>query len=412
MMPLSFASMFILSFALPALALATDSSYQHSFLTTYANGSTQEGTLAVGKTKDCIRVALPPDELQEDNNFEEASPSDEEMIYCQKPEPAMTALNKQKKTYMTFDHAMVQAMHDQRAQMMRQIGIEPGSGQEEELYKSFGGAMGMVKQKQRESMEKALQDENMTPEERAKAEAFMNQRYPDSSSSGSLEIAAQVTDLQKRGNQNGIPCKWYKMKMSGLVHMVNRVCAADWSAIPGGDRLKHVMQSWMNFMKEMSKGTFMKNTAYEAIMKIDGFRLISVKEDGKGNVVSEERYQGSDSVKVAYVPPSDFTEESMEMMGRNRSRRARKIVPPAMGQSPPGQNVKREPIANKHQTELQPGECKKIDGEFVCNEEGPSPTGQGNNFDNSDTPNKNAEDMKKSVNDLLEGMGLGGFLGN
>ena len=70
--------------------------------------------------------------------------------------------------------------------------------------------------------------------------------------------------------------------------MVNRVCAADWSAMPGGERTKAVMYDWINFMKDMSQGTLMKNNAYEAIMKINGFRLISIKEDGNGNVVSEE----------------------------------------------------------------------------------------------------------------------------
>ena len=302
--------------------------------------------MTVGKTKDCIRVALPPDELDKDNDFQDSSSGNDEMIFCTKPQPAMTSLSKQEKTYQRFDKAMVQAMHDQRSQMMRQMGIEPGSDQEKELFKSFGDTMGMVKQKQRDAMQKAAHDPNRPPEEQAKVDDYMKEHYPDSSSSGSMEITTNVTDLQKRGAENGISCKWYKMEMSGPVHMVNRVCAAAWSAIPGGERLKHVMQSWMNFMKEMSKGTFMKNNAYEAIMKIDGFRLISVKEDGKGNVVSEERYQESDSVKVAYVPPSDFTEESMGMGGQNRSRRARKIIPPAMDQTPPGQNVKKEPIAN------------------------------------------------------------------
>ena len=39
---------------------------------------------------------------------------------------------------------------------MKQIGIEPGSGQENELFKSLGEAMGMMKQKQRESMEEVF----------------------------------------------------------------------------------------------------------------------------------------------------------------------------------------------------------------------------------------------------------------
>ena len=232
----------------------------------------------------------------------------------------MTSLNKKNKTYQRFDQAMVQAMHGQREQMMKQIGIEPGSGQEKELFMSFGDAMGMMKQQQRERMEEALQDENMSPEERAEAEAYMKKNYsgfPISQLHGNMQH--KVTDLHKRDTQKGISCKWYKFEMSGLVHMVNRVCAADWSAIPGGERSKDVMYAWMNFMKDMSQGTFMKNNAYEAIMKIDGFRLISIKEDGNGNVVSEERYQGSDSVRdLAYVPPKEYTEETMDRMGQKQ----------------------------------------------------------------------------------------------
>ncbi len=252
----------------------------------------------------------------------------------------------------------------------------------------------------------------MSPEERAEAEAYMKKNYPDSPSPSSMEVATKVTDLHKRDTQKGISCKWYKIEMTGLVHMVNRVCAAAASAIPGGQRTKDVMDAWMNFMKAMSKGTFRKSNAYEAIMKIDGFRLISIKEDGNGNVVSEERYQGSDIVKVSYLPPKEYTEESMDIMGQNRNRRARKIIPPPMNQTPPGQDGKKKPIGSIDSAELQPGECKKIAGEIVCNEEEPATRTQANNQDDSGTPNEKAEDMKKKVGDLLEGMGLGNVFGN
>jgi len=412
MKQLIFASMYILSVALPALALGSDTSYQHSFKTTYPNGSSQEGSLTVGKTKNCMRVALPPDELDEDNEIQDKSLGNDELIFCQEPEPAMTSLNKQDKTYHKFDQAMVQAMNNQREQMMKQIGIEPGSGQEEDLFKSFGDAMGMMKQKQRKSMEETLQDENMSPEERAEAEAYMKKNYPKSPSPGSMKIATKVTDLNKRDTQKGISCKWYKVEMSGLVHMVNRVCAAAWSAIPGGERTKDVMNAWMNFMKDMSKGTFMKNNAYEAIMKIDGFRLISIKEDGNGNVVSEARYQESDSVEISYLPPTDYVEESMEMMGQKQNRRARKMmVPPMKGMSTRPES-KEPPIASIDSTELQPGECKKTKEGIVCNEEELATRTQANNPDDTGTSGDNTEDMKKNVGDLLEGMGLGNVFGN
>ena len=412
MKQLLFASMSILYLALPELALATDPSYQHSFKTTYGNGTSQVGFLSVGKTKNCVLISLPPDERDEDNDLKDKSFGNDEIIFCQEPEPVMTSLDKQDKTYQRFDQAMVQAMHGQREQMMKQIGIEPGSGQEKELFKSFGDAMGMVKQKQRESMEETLQDENMSPEERAEAEAYMKKNYPDSPSPSSMEVATKVTDLHKRDTQKGISCKWYKIEMTGLVHMVNRVCAADWSAIPGGERTKDVMNGWMNFMKDMSQGTFMKNNPYEAIMKIDGFRLISIKEDGIGNVVSEERYQESDSVEISYLPPTEYVEESMDMMGQKQNRRARKMMVPPMQGTSTRQEIKKPPITIIDTTELQPGECKKTKEGIVCNEEEPATRTQANNPDDSGTLSDNTEDMKKKVGDLLEGMGLGNVFGN
>jgi hypothetical protein len=69
----------------------------------------------------------------------------------------------------------------------------------------------------------------------------MKKNYPESPSPSSMEVATKVTDLHKRDTQKGISCKWYKIEMTGLVHMVNRVCAAAASAIPGGQRTKDVM---------------------------------------------------------------------------------------------------------------------------------------------------------------------------
>jgi hypothetical protein len=128
--------------------------------------------------------------------------------------------------------------------------------------------------------------------------------------------------------------------------------------------------------------------------------------------VSEERYQESDSVKVSYVPPTDYAEESMDMMGQDRSRHARKImVPPMKGMSTsPG--IKEPPIASIDTTELQPGECKKTKEGIVCNEEEFATWTQSNNADDSGPPSDNTEDMKKKVGDLLEGMGLGNVFGN
>jgi hypothetical protein len=412
MKKLSFWSISILYLALPALALGSDPSYQHSFKTTYANGSSQEGTLTVGKTKNCMRVALPPDEVDEDNDLQDQSIGNDEIIFCKNPQPVMTSLDKRNKTYQRFDQAMVQAMHGQREQMMKQIGIEPGSGQEKELFKSFGGAMGMVKQKQRERMEETLQDESMSPEERAEAEAYMKKNFSDSPSPSSMEIATKVTDLHRRDSQKGISCKWYKIEMSGLVHMVNRVCAADWSDIPGGQPTKDVMYAWMNFMKDMSQGTLMKNNAYEAIMKINGLRLISIKEDGNGNVVSEERYQKSDSVEISYLPPTEYVEETMDMMGQKQNRRARKMIVPQMKGMSTSPELKEPPIASIDATKLKPGECKKTKEGIVCNEEEFATGAQSNDSDDSDIPTDNTEDMKEKVGDLLEGMGLGNVFGN
>jgi len=74
--------------------------------------------------------------------------------------------------------------------------------------------------------------------------------------------------------------------------------------------------------------------------------------------------------------------------------------------------LKKAPIASIDSTELQPGECKKIAGEIVCNEEESATRTQANKPDDLGTPTENTEDMKKKVGDLLEGMGLGNVFGN
>ena len=216
MKPRNIASIMVICLALPVQALAMDSSFQHTFTTTYQDGSTQTGSLTVGKAANCVRIALPPEELDEDSTYQRDSRGNEEIIFCQDPEPAMTTLDARNKVYQQFDASTMKAMNDQREQMMKQFGIEPGSDQEEDVFKSIGETMGMMKQKQREGIEEALQDENMTPAERTEAEAYMNENYPNSPSSTSMEISANVIDLHKQGTQKGITCNWYKFEMRGL----------------------------------------------------------------------------------------------------------------------------------------------------------------------------------------------------
>ena len=401
-------SVFALILPLPLLAAEPDASFRHMFKTTYFNGPTLEGTMDVGRTQNCVRIAQPPDKLDPNQVRSESNPVKDEIIFCRNPEPMMTAINHDKKTYGVMDGKTIAAMTKQREEIMKSLGIDPGSGEEQGLAQALGNAMGMIKQKQREALDTRMQDTDMTPEERAKVEAYRDTHFPPSQSSNAFALSSEITKTGDHGEQEGISCVWYKHVVSGLVQDISRVCAAAWEDVPGGQRTKEVFHGWYDFMDSLMKNSPMKNDAFETFKKIDRFPLIRITEDEQGNARREERYMGTKNLKVSYAPPAEYTLEAHNPFGEKMS--PGQTLPPGDSVTSPRREGKQGP--GSASATIPTGECRKIPGKgIVCN------TGEDDqknllvnpDFESRD-PNENAEEMGSKVNELLKGMGLGDLL--
>ena len=398
----------VLCTPLPVMATDADSSYKHVFKTTYSNGQSQEGSIAIGRNLNCVRIAQSPDKLDPNTVSSQAHPINDEIIFCQDPQPKMTALNHALRTYGVIDAKTMAAMKQHQEEMMKNLGIEPGSGADKDFAKALGDAMGMMKQKQRESMDTALQDPNMSPEERARLEAYNKEHVPNTSSKNPLEISSKITKTGKRGKAEGISCVWYKQVISGLIEDVSRICAAAWEDIPGGQRTKEVFHGWSDFMESLMKNSPVKNTGFETFKEIDRFPLIRMTEDAEGNVRREERYVGTKTMKVSYVPPQDYVLESADPLQRGRDRR--RLDLPKDPQLSPPQEVKNPPSSEA--STIPPGECRKVPGKgIVCNT-GNEPQAAQEVFSGTDSgdPNEETQQMLDNVKGFLDGMGLGDML--
>ena len=401
------ASVFTLLLPPVVLAAESDQSYRHLFTTTYANGATLDGTMDVGRTINCVRLAQPPETLDPNRVPSKSISVTDEIIFCGQPDPAMTAINHEMGTYGVMDANTITAMTKQRDEMMQSLGIQPGSQEEQNFTQAIGNAMGMMKQKQREALEQRMQDPDITDEERAELEAYMDSQLPDEQSPNAMALSSEITKTGKRGKQEGIPCVWYKHVISGLVQHITRVCAAAWEDVPGGKRTKEVFHGWYDFMDNLMKNSPIKNNAFDDFKKIDRFPLIRVTEDKDGNVRREERYMGTKNLKVSYVPPAEYTQESFGPMGKTGG------VGPRVPSQPKSLSSSAKPKSpgGFGSTNLAPGECKKIPGEgIVCNNSPADETNLAGDASHSKDPNEQVEEMKSKMNELLEGMGLGGFL--
>jgi len=145
-------------------------------------------------------------------------------------------------------------------------------------------------------------------------------------------------------------------------------------------------------------GGFWWTTKEGIPLKMD---MISVEGKTKERIVMEltNLKIGKQDPKLFEVP-ADYMNMSMGMPNLKDLMQEREPEQGRPAKKPAGKPQK-TPIASIDSTELQPGECKKIAGGIVCNEEGSATRTQANDPGNSDTPNEKAEDMNKE-----EGFGL------
>ena len=59
-------------------------------------------------------------------------------------------------------------------------------------------------------MEKALENKDLPPQERARIEQALNAQSSGPQNSGPLGASLKVTKTGKTGRQQGISCEWYK----------------------------------------------------------------------------------------------------------------------------------------------------------------------------------------------------------
>ena len=335
-----------LTFFIPMASIAAENnipSNVHLFQTTYDNGATRDGFVAV--TSNRIRLSLSPDG-QFGNIPSQSNPTNDDMIFF-KDRKEMIYITHEDQSYGVMNAETMEAMKQQRDEMMSGLGITPGSGQDEELMKAFGDAMKQVQDARRQGMEKAQQDQNMSAEDRRRMDELMKRNFPKSTDYDVLK----VTKTGKKEKENGIACEWYQLVASGVRH----ICVADWDDVPRGQQTKQMFHAWYDFMESLTKGLPFKNNPYEEFKQIDGFPLITIVKDEDGNSLSEQRYKGTEKRNISYVPPAGYSSES-HFVGENRKkpRRDRGFKNPTTPQAHGGSTKKEE------------GECVLTEKGIIC----------------------------------------------
>ncbi len=328
--------------ALPLTGWAEEStpSHVHLFQTTYPDGPPEEGSINVAISKDWMRLNVAPDKLENKTISSTSLGSHNDMqLFLDRQE--MMSVSHQDKTYNVITRQQMEALKQSSQEMMAKLGIKPGSGQEQEMNQALGGIMNSIKEQQRISMEKALENKDLPPQERARIEQALNAQSSGPQNSGPLGASLKVTKTGKTGRQQGISCEWYKLE----IFDVRDICAAAWDDIPGGKRSKQLYHAWMKYMEEWAKGLPFGNGLLEQNKKIDGFPIITItKSQDESMTFSEQRYQGTKKMTVAYGPPEGYVLKSG--MSGLPSDRPREV---SHGSAKKVDNA-----------------CKKINGEIVC----------------------------------------------
>jgi len=327
-------------FPIMALAEETTASHVHLFQTTYPDGPPKEGSVNIAISKDWMRLNEAPDKLEDKTMSSTPLDSQNDMqLFLDRQE--MMYVRHQDKTYNVITKHQMEVLKQSSQKMMQNLGVKPGSGQEQEMNNALGGIMNSIREQQRISMEKALENKELSPEERARLEQALKTQSSVARDSGPLGISLKVTKTEKTGRQGGISCEWYKLEVFDVRH----ICAAAWGDIPGGMRTKQLYHAWMDYMKEWAQGLPFGSGLLEQHKKIDGFPIITItKSQDESTTFSEQRYQGTKKMTVAYGPPEGYVLES------------------GMPGSPSGGSR----TVSQGSSKKVDNACQKINGEIVC----------------------------------------------
>ena len=365
----------LLAWVFSAMVWAEESatSHVHLFQTTYPDGSSEEGSVNVAIPKDWMRLQVAPDKLEDKQTSSTPIDSQNDMqIFLDRQE--MMYVRHQAKTYTIITKQQMEALKQSSQKMMQKLGVKPGSTQDQGMNNVLGDVMNSIRDQQRMSLEKTLENKELSPEERARLEHALNTQSPGSSPG----ISLKVTKTGETGRQGGIPCEWFTLEVFDVRH----ICAAAWDDIPGGERSKELYHAWMDYMEEWAKGLPFGNGLLEQHKKIEGFPIITITKSQDGSTTfSEQRYRGTKKMTVAYGPPDGYVLES--------------------GMSGASLSGSRERIQKS--SEKADNVCQKINGEIVCsgnadpvNSSGPSSV-PGQNLGNLPPETQKALEMFKGL---------------
>ncbi|GJL58567.1 MAG: hypothetical protein NPIRA03_14240 [Nitrospirales bacterium] len=354
----------------PALAWAeeTTTSHVHLFQTTYPDGSSEEGSVNIAIPKDWMRFNVAPDKLEGKPTSTKPTDSQNDMqIFLDRQE--MIYVRHQNKTYNRITKQQMEALKQSSQRMMQKLGVQPGSTQDEGMNNALGHVMKSVREQQRISLEKALDNKELSPEERTRLEHALNTQFSGSSSG----ISLKVTKTGKTGQQGGIPCEWYTLEVFDVRHM----CAAAWDDIPGGKRSRELYHAWIDYMEEWAAGLPFGNGLLEQHKKIEGFPIITITKSQDGSTTfSEQRYLGTKKMTVAFGPPDGYVLES------------------GMSGAPLSDSPERIPTPSEKVDNV----CQKINGEIVCSGNADPVNSSGV----SSMPGKNLENLPPETHKALE----------
>lgn len=368
----------LLAGVFPAMAWAeeTTTSHVHLFQTTYPDGSSAEGSVNIAIPKDWMRLNVAPDKLEDQRTSSQPLDSKNDMqIFLDRHE--MMYVRHQAKTYTVITKQQMEALKQSSQAMMQKLGVKPGSTQDQEMNNVLGGVMNSIRDQQRISLEKALENKELSPEERTRLEHALKTQ----SSVSSPGISLKVTKTGETGRQEGIPCEWYTLEVFDVRH----ICAAAWDDIPGGERSKELYHAWIDYMEEWAKGLPFGNGLLEQHKKIEGFPIITITKSQDGSTTfSEQRYLGTKKMTVAYGPPDGYVLES--------------------GMS--GAPLSGSPERIQKSSEKADNVCQKINGEIVCSGNADPVNSSGV----SSVPGQNVENLPPETQKALEM--LKGLFGN
>lgn len=196
----------LLAWVFSAMVWAEESatSHVHLFQTTYPDGSSEEGSVNVAIPKDWMRLQVAPDKLEDKRTSSTPIDSQNDMqIFLDRQE--MMYVRHQAKTYTIITKQQMEALKQSSQKMMQKLGVKPGSIQDQGMNNVLGDVMNSIRDQQRIHLEKALENTELSPEERTQLEQALKTQSSGSAPGISLKVTKTGKPVDKAASLvNGI----------------------------------------------------------------------------------------------------------------------------------------------------------------------------------------------------------------